>query len=181
MDGIRRATEQDALGIAIVNVYTWKTAYAGLMSDAVLDARIQGLRERAQAVHKAIRRGEPFSVAEADGAIVGFCMYGETRNEAYQPAGEIYALNVLAGFQSAGLGRALFTAGAQALAAAGHTRLLINCLRGNPALDFYRRMGGRVVGQRHDEFQGYPMTEDIMLFDGLDMFRAGGGNQSAPV
>lgn len=168
MDCIRKATELDALGIAIVNVYTWKTAYAGLLPEAMLNARVLALRERADAVRKSIREGEQYWVAEADGAIAGFCMYGDTRNEAYRPAGEIYALYVLEGFQGTGVGRALFTAGAKALAAQGHTRLLVNCLRGNPALHFYRRMGGRTVAERHDEIAGCSVTEDIVLFEGME-------------
>lgn len=181
MDCIRRATERDALGIAIVNVYTWKTAYAGLLPEPMLNARVLALRERADTVRKAILQGELFWVAEADGAIAGFCMYGDTRNEAYRPAGEIYALYVLEGFQGTGLGRALFTAGARALAAAGHTRLLVNCLRGNPALVFYQHMGGRAVAERHDEIQGCRMTEDIVLFEGLERFTAEDGRTVTPV
>ena len=45
---IRKATLADALGIAIVSVYTWKTAYSGLLPEEMLDKRLADLPKMAE-------------------------------------------------------------------------------------------------------------------------------------
>lgn len=161
---VRKASPTDATGITIVNVYGWKTAYAGLVPDALIDGRIRKLRERAAITRQTIAMDDNFFIAEEDGAVVGFCMYGPARGEAYAGAGEIYALYVLDGYHGEGLGRRLFEAGAKALAGMGFDRMIVNCLKGNPALGFYRRMGGVVLGERTDEVGGVMMTETVLEF-----------------
>lgn len=47
MVNIRKAQREDALGITIVQVYTWKTTYEGVMPDEMINIRIEELRERA--------------------------------------------------------------------------------------------------------------------------------------
>lgn len=162
---IRKAVPDDALGITIVNVYTWKTTYSVLMPENVIDARIAELRDRAEKCRADIVRNGNFFVAAEKSTIVGFCRYGGSRNDAYKDSGEINAIYVLRGFQGMGAGRALFSAGIEGLKAEGYASLILNCLRGNPALDFYRHMGGKVVAARCDEIQGVEITEDILYFE----------------
>lgn len=176
---VRRANPTDATGITIVNVYVWKTAYAGLVPDALIDGRIQKLRERAEITRQTIVKDDNFFVAEEDGAVVGFCMYGPARSEAHAGAGEIYALYVLDGYHGTGVGRRLFEAGAQALVGMGFDRMIINCLKGNPALGFYQKMGGVVLGERTDEVAGVMMTETVLTFDGLATFARGNADENA--
>ncbi len=178
---VRRANPTDATGITIVNVYVWKTAYAGLVPDALIDERIRKLRERAEVTRQTIAKDDNFFVAEEDGAVVGFCMYGLARCEAHAGAGEIYALYVLDGYQGTGVGRLLFTAGAGALVEMGCDRMIINCLKGNPALGFYQKMGGVVLGERTDEIAGVMITETVLAFDGLATMAKGNDDANASV
>ncbi len=161
---VRKAVPADALGITIVNVYTWKTAYAGLVPEKMIDERIADLLPRAEKSRRGIEEGGGYLVGEDDGTVVGFCMFGACRNEAYPGAGEIYALYVLDGYQGQGAGRALFAAAAGALKAQGFSTLIVNCLLGNLARGFYERMGGAVVGRRTDDTPHGPLTENILLF-----------------
>lgn len=161
---IRKAVPKDALGITIVNVYTWKTTYTGLMPDEVIDARIAELMERTEKCRTEIEKNDNFMVASVENNIIGFCCCGKSRNQAYLDSGEIYALYVLRGFQGTGAGKALFSAGARKLTAAGCSSMIVNCLQGNPSLDFYRHMGGKVVAQRRDEIKNRVITEDVIYF-----------------
>lgn len=165
---VRKATPDDALGITIVNVYTWKTAYAGLIPEELIDGRIRSLREKAENIRTSIAGDGRLMVAEADHAIVGMCMYGKSRNAQYADAGEIYALYVLQGFAGMGIGRALFAGAARELRTDGCVSMILNCLLGNPSLDFYRHMGGEIVGRREDSFNGKILTEQILRFPSLD-------------
>ncbi|MDU5106154.1 MULTISPECIES: hypothetical protein [unclassified Clostridium] len=45
---IRKATPEDALGISIVNVYTWKTTYSGLIPEDFINSRIEKVTEIAE-------------------------------------------------------------------------------------------------------------------------------------
>lgn len=167
---IRKAVPQDALGITIVNVYTWKTTYAGLMPEDMIDSRIAGLRKRVERCRDDIERDDNFLVAAADETVVGFCIYGKSRNYDFKNCGEIFALYVLKGFQGTGLGKVLFSAGIKALLKQGMTSMILNCLRGNPSLGFYKHMGGKIVGQRTDESQDGKIMEDIVLYENLTRF-----------
>lgn len=162
---IRKAVPEDALGITIVNVYTWKTTYAGLMPDAAIDSRISGLLEKTEKCRADIEQNDSFFVAAVGHTVIGFCCYGSSRNPAYPNSGEIYGLYALKGYQGQGVGRALFSAAAGALRAEGFSSIIVNCLRGNPSLEFYRHIGGKMVAQREDDLYGARITEDILSFE----------------
>lgn len=161
---IRKAVPEDAPGIAIVNAYTWKTAYAGLLPDEILDRRVAGVPKLAARWKTEIEKNASCLVAEEGRAIVGFCAYGKSRAGAYPSSGEIYAIYVLRGFQGAGAGRALFCAAKRELAVLGFRSMLLNCLKGNPSLGFYKHMGGEIAGERRDILMGAPIAEEIVLF-----------------
>ncbi len=164
MFNIRKATPEDALGISIVNVYTWKTTYTGVLPDEVIDKRIDELLDRAKDKSAEIEKEDNFIVATFDNTIIGFCNYGKSRDEAFLASGEINALYILKGFQHMGLGKKLFDAATMKLSQRGYTSVIINCLQGNPALQFYKHMGGEIVSSRKDEFNGKIITADILYF-----------------
>ena len=165
MFDIRKAAPEDALGITIVNVYTWKTAYSGLMSEEAIDSRIAGLLEKSEKCRADIEQNDNFYVAAIGHTVIGFCCYGISRNPAYRNSGEIYGLYALKGYQGLGVGRTLFSAAADALSAKGFSSLIVNCLHGNPSLGFYQHMGGKIVAQREDDLYGTHITEDVLYFE----------------
>ena len=162
---IRKAVSEDALGITIVNVYTRKTTYSGLMSEEAIDSRIAGLLEKAEKCRADIEQNDHFFVAAVGHTVIGFCCYGISRNTAYPNSGEIYGLYALKGYQGLGIGKALFSAGADALRAEGFSSMIINCIGGNPSMGFYRHMGGKIVAQREDDLYAMRITEDILYFE----------------
>lgn len=162
---IRKATPKDALGISIVNTYTWKTAYSGLMPDILIDSRIDALKSKAEKCKSEIEHNNNFIVAVVDDTVIGFCLYGPSRNKDYNKEGEIYALYVLKGFQGEKVGKRLFIAGKNELVDNGYLSIIINCLKGNPSLGFYKHMGGKIVGERLDCINGQNLSEDILYFE----------------
>ena len=54
---IRKALPIDALGITIVNVYTWKTQYTGLLPDELIDLRIREIKKNSDSIKKRIENG----------------------------------------------------------------------------------------------------------------------------
>lgn len=161
---IRRARPADAMGIAIVQAYTWKTTYTGLMPEAMLDFRIRHLDRNAQKIEARIRSGSGFFAAECGGAVVGFACWGPSCSAEWPEDGEVQTIYVLQAFQGRGVGRALFLRCQEQLRRAGYRHMYVNCLAGNPARAFYERLGGVRVGSRTDEAVGGTITEDVLRF-----------------
>ncbi len=74
---IRKATQQDASGIAKVHVDSWRTTYKNIVPDAFLDSLNYENRTKLwkQNVHKMI----VFVAEMDDGEIVGFSTGGQER------------------------------------------------------------------------------------------------------
>ncbi len=162
---IRKAAPEDALSIAIVSVYTWKTAYCGLIPDELLNSRIRNLPQSAARMRENILANDNFLVATVEDTVVAFCIYLPSRNENYRGYGEIGALYCLEGYQGYGIGKALFQAAAERLRGIGFDSMILNCLRGNPTMGFYEHMGGRIIGEKKDVRPNITLVEDILYFD----------------
>lgn len=160
----RPARPEDAMGIAIVQVYTWLTTYTGLMPRETIQWRVDSLRQAAEIQGQAIVDGKRFLVAECGNAVVGYAMYGPSRWEAFPHDGEIRALYVLKGMQGLGIGKELFTRCAEDLRRDGYAGMVILCLEGNPCMGFYRSMGGVVTGRREEPVPGGSITEYSIHF-----------------
>ncbi|GAA1511573.1 GNAT family N-acetyltransferase [Streptomyces albidochromogenes] len=135
----------DCENVARVRVRGWRTAYAGMMPQAYLDAMSVQEDAARRRAHLAGDDGTTHHlVAERAGEIVGWGCCGPYRDEAGRPTGdaELYALYVLPEHHGTGAGRAL-TAGLLARAAAdGHPRMLLWVLTRNArARRFYERAG----------------------------------------
>lgn len=162
---IEKANENDALQIAIVNVYTWKTQYTGLMPEELIDARIKNIEFSEEKIKERIKEDGNYIVVKKGNTVVGFVRYGKCDIKDYEEYGEIKALYLLEGFQGNGLGRELFQRAREELNNIGYKKMRINCLKGNPTLNFYIYMGGKHIGEFENNISGYNVTEDIIIYD----------------
>ncbi|GKX66416.1 GNAT family N-acetyltransferase [Inconstantimicrobium mannanitabidum] len=162
---IRKATIFDALGITIVNVYTWKTTYSGIIPEYVLDSRIAKLIERTEKCKENLREGKDYYVAVYENTIVGFCWYGKSRNKNFKDSGEIYALYVLKGFQGMSIGKELLLKVKEEFKEIGYKSFIVNCAKENSSLGFYISMGGRSVGEFQDGDAENSIIDEILEFN----------------
>lgn len=144
---VRPARPTDARAIARLDVETWRTTYAGVLSENYL----VGLSERRREIgwRMAIMR-EPRDVRVAidvAGTVVGFGSCGPSRSERHFP-GEVFTLYVSPDRQNQGIGRRLLIALFRRLAASGLDAAIVWVLRENPARFFYERVGGRLVSHK---------------------------------
>jgi ribosomal protein S18 acetylase RimI-like enzyme len=106
---IRKATAQDASGIAFVHVRSWQVAYRGHMPDEFLDGleqRTNMWRELTQEPDKLILVAE-----DSEQNIVGLSLLAPSRDPDANPnTAEIAAINVHPEKWRKGIGRALLTA-----------------------------------------------------------------------
>lgn len=145
---IRQARPGDARGIARLDVETWRTTYAGILTTQFL----VGLSERRRELGWAtLIEREPRDVrvaVDGDGTILGFGSCGRNRADR-EFAGEVFTLYVAPDAQNQGIGRGLLFALFERLVAQGCLSAIIWVLRENPARFFYQRLEGRVVRHKH--------------------------------
>jgi ribosomal protein S18 acetylase RimI-like enzyme len=150
---VRRATRDDADGIARVHVASWREVYTALLPAAVMETNTQ---ERRRALWERIGAdgARRIFVAVDDAAIVGFVCGGpmpESIRGRLPIAGHdayVDALYVLAGRHRRGIGRALLSTLANALAQDGFASLALHVVARNPARGFYEHLGARFL---HEE------------------------------
>jgi ribosomal protein S18 acetylase RimI-like enzyme len=150
---IRPAEPADTRAIAALDVETWRTTYAGMLSDRYLTGLSTRRREAGWA---SVIRREPRDVrvaVAADGGIFGFGSCGPCRGE---PGftGEVFTLYVAPDWQNRGIGRRLLLALFARLVATGRNSAIIWVLRDNPGRFFYQRLGGRQVSHKMLPFAG---------------------------
>ena len=100
-----------------------------------------------------------------ENTVIGFVSFGKCDDEKYENYGEIKALYILEGFKGQGFGRALFERAREELNKIGFNKMRINCLKGNPSLDFYIHMGGKVIGEFENSILGPGVMEEIIIYD----------------
>jgi ribosomal protein S18 acetylase RimI-like enzyme len=144
---IRQARPTDARGIARLDVETWRTTYAGVLSSAYL----VGLSERRrEAGWRSVILREPRDVRvaadEAD-TILGFGSCGSNRGDRLF-SGEVFTLYVAPDWQNQGIGRRLLIALFRRLVASGRHSAILWVLRDNPSRFFYERLGAEQTSRK---------------------------------
>lgn len=145
---IRKAEIEDALGIAEINIEVWRTTYKGIMPDEDLDNL--SCENRTQFYLKFFENKENDSfVYVAEDKIQGVCGYligGRAEENAYDC--EIHAIYILEEFQRKGIGSLLFKTAIDEFRKLSLNSLIIWALKDNPYKAFYRKLGGKQVGNK---------------------------------
>jgi GNAT superfamily N-acetyltransferase len=182
---IRPATEADAPAIARVHFDSWVDTYGSVFPPRVFEEFSLESRERlwrrtaSEARSDAARRTE-LLVAEDDGVVVGFVSLGPfrlaegghvdsdgaaARTAAASDRGELNAIYLAPTTLRRGLGRALFDAGRRWLREAGYVDMRLWVITGNPAVFFYRSMGGVLVEEKNFDLHGVTLSEQCYRFE----------------
>ncbi len=150
---IRRARPGDANAVAEAHDEAWHTAYQGVIPGPELARLIA--RRGAAWWDGAIRKGSRISLLAFGDRIAGYANYGRNRARSLHYDGEIYELYLRPEFQGLGFGRRLFTAARRDLIQSGMKSLVVWALSDNePAVGFYRALGGRAVARSSEKFGG---------------------------
>lgn len=150
MNHVRRATADDAAGIARVHVDSWRQSYAGVVSEAFLEDLSYERRQSYWSKHLSAPDSSTvvYVATVEEQGVVGFVAAGPEQGEIDGFDGELFAIYLLRSYQGRGLGRVLLHAGAAHLQSAGYDSMLLWVLEANPSRGFYERFGGEVVGEK---------------------------------
>jgi len=151
--------------MARVHVDGWKTAYRGIVPDAVLEPLTVEL-DLAGGFGNSLRQhragAAEFVVTEESGEVVGYAFVAPNRDPDPRHAGELEAIYVLSSRRGRGAGRALVRAAAAHLLDRGLGSMVVWVLEANPYRRFYERLGGLPAGRRigtPHRFGGGPLPE----------------------
>jgi len=162
---VREAKAADARRVAEIHIAAWRAAYRELMPADYLASL--DVNERADMWTRGIIRGGParLALAEVDGAVAGFCLYGPTRDGLPDDVAEIYAINVTPERWRMGAGRALCEHALQQAAAREHKAMTLWVVKGNdPARRFYERLGYQPDGAERMNSQLVPIPFDEVRY-----------------
>ena len=160
---VREAKQDDAFGMAIVRVETWRATYRGMVPDAFLEAlSAESIAERWRKAFWGDRdRTVGVFVAENEqGQIVGIAICGPRQEQDAVYQGEIYVLYVLPAHQNLGIGKALVAACVRHLIhQLAFTTMLVWVIAENPYRKFYESLGGKLVREKTQEIGGKTISE----------------------
>jgi ribosomal protein S18 acetylase RimI-like enzyme len=148
---IRSAREGDAEAIAHVHDASWRDAYRGLIPGRELERMIA--RRGPRWWQSAIMRGSRLLVLDFDDTICGYASYGRNRVPSLHFGGEIFELYIAPPYQGLGFGTRLFEVARKDLAEHGYPSFVVWALGENDrAVQFYTKLGGRIVRQAAERF-----------------------------
>ena len=148
---IRRAKSADASDVAATHDEAWRAAYQGIIPGNELDKLIN--RRGPDWWDSAIRKGSRITILQFGDKVAGYANYGRNRARSLFYEGELYELYLRPEFQGLGFGRRLFSAARKDLLQSGLTSLVVWALSDNePAMEFYRALGGRAVARSSEKF-----------------------------
>lgn len=146
---VRRANEQDALGIAKVHVKSWHETYTGIVSQDYLDSL--KVEDRLKLWEKGLsQKSSIFVAVNAEDEIVGFAAYGKERTGKFEVDGELYAVYLLEGYKRNKLGLKLLLEGVKDLLDQNYTSMLVWVLEENPSRKFYESLNPVKAGEEFD-------------------------------
>jgi len=148
---IRQAKPADAAAIATTHDDAWRSAYQGIIPGTELEKLIS--RRGPDWWESAIRKGSRIAVLGFGETLAGYANYGRNRARSLFYDGEIYELYLRPEFQGLGFGRRLFSSARRDLLQSGLKSLVVWALSDNdPAVEFYRALGGRAVARSSERF-----------------------------
>ena len=157
---VRRAHLADCLAIAQVQVDSYRTAYAGLFPESYLvqftyEEQAQDWRE-----WLATLTDEVLLVAvSAEEPVLGYVLARAQQDIYPGYDAEILALHVKQPYQGAGVGSALLKAAVGQLQEWGCRSVMLWALQGNPVREWYERLGGKVLGEKRFQVDGWDIVE----------------------
>ena len=150
---IRRAGPKDACGIAAVHDDAWRYAYRGIIPGVMLERMVE--RRGPQWWARLIRSRARILVLDHADKPVGYVTLGSNRSHSLRVRGEVYELYIAPEYQGLGFGKELFSAARRELEADHMGHFVTWALEDNePAIAFYKAMGGEAVAHGVERFAG---------------------------
>ncbi len=161
MDAIIRKRElKDSEELAHNIAVVWNTTYHKIVDEDFLKSLFDNEKDASERLKNNLNEQPFYYVLTLQDKIIGWIYFDLTSN--LEDAAEIHALYVLKEYQGNGYGKLLYNFALKEIKKHKIKKLVIGCLEGNPANNFYQHLGGKKIG--NNLFRG-KYLENIYLFD----------------
>ena len=150
-------TDEELCGRGYVHCTSWQEAYRGIVCDSYLDSMtVEATTARAR------QFPENTIIAKDQERVVGFAVYGPSRDEDLTDAGEVIAIYVLSEYYGRGIGYRLMNEAFSMLKE--YDTVFVWVLEKNErAIRFYKRYGFEFDGRRKQLNLGTPVSAVRMI------------------
>lgn len=171
---LRAASPDDAEGIAIVRIDSWRKTYRGVIPDSYLDAmEVEESMTLWRRVLTAASVSTSVFVAELDGEVVGFAAGKMLDEEKFGLNAELAAIYLQPEIQRAGVGHSLVRMVVAAQQAQGAHGLIAWVLSRNKiARQFYEKLGAELLIEQPFNWDGMDLVEAGYGWHDLNRFKA---------
>jgi GNAT superfamily N-acetyltransferase len=171
---IRPARAEDASAIAEIHYAGWQVAYAHVVSEEQMAAKLPERRIPFWQERIADLKDLVLIAEDEAGTALGFAHGGDVLKHDIRVGGltgydcEIYSLHCRLDMQGKGLGRMLMGETAYVFRERGRTALMLWAYRDNQYRRFYEKIGGTVIAEGFDDdipdvAYGWPLVKLITL------------------
>ena len=168
---IKELTLEDIPDYVKVNTLAWQESYKGLIADSILYEVLNNVED---SIQKQINKFDNDKknnikkfVFKVNNEAVGMTGIGKSTYEKYEDIGELYSLYLLNKVKKKEYGKMLFYHDVKELIGLGFNSMVIGCLVNNPANNFYKHMGGKLIEVVTKKIKGYNMKENIYYYENL--------------
>lgn len=144
---IRKKELKDCESWVNINVSSWNDNLKGVVSDRLLEIITNNKESRIRRDILSFHASDADYVLEDNHKVLGILKIKQSERDGYQDCGEIQVLYLYTEEKGKGYGKALIYQTFKLLKDRGYKKVVIGCLDGNPANEFYQHMGGKFVRQ----------------------------------
>lgn len=101
---------------------------------------------------------------EVDDKVVGFVSCGKASDTNFNGYGELFALYIVEEYKKKGYGKKMYEKAVNQLKLIGFDKMIVGCLKGNPANGFYEYMGASKIGERIIFRNNQKLIENIYVY-----------------
>lgn len=153
---------------ARVNALAWEQSYKGIVNDDFLELINQEdeIQKTIKTLIDGFNDGSRRFLLKVDNECVGILRVRKTKYEKYSNCGELGALYLLNNAKGNGYGKILFEKAIKELKNMGYKSMIIGCLINNPANEFYKHMGGKLIDNNPLSLpNGHDLIENLYYYD----------------
>lgn len=160
----RKATIDDAYGVAYVSAHSWRETYSELVPEEYLNNKINNINNSVKRTEKFLSNHLGYLVALDNNKVIGICEF----NEDDKKYGKIGALYLLKEYQGYGIGKKLFMLGIKGLIDMRFNDMKLECMSGNKTVNFYKKYGGIIIDTIDFSLRdGTTVKADVLEFNNL--------------
>lgn len=143
-----------------INIESWNDNLKGIVSARVLKIITENRDARIEKDIEKFRDSDWNYVLE-DNGVIGIMNIKQSDRCGFENCGEVQVLYLYSSEKGKGYGKALMNKAFEVLRNKGFKKVVVGCLVGNPSNDFYKHIGGKLIGQEPWEIFGEQYIENI--------------------